>query len=306
MAANSIETGTTGQFTGGGAGRVLTDAQAKVVEQNANNAMMLERAREIAYAPGDATEADWKGIDPWARAQATQEDLQTSARRASDNFTGNMLPLMMLGGAFAAPMLGIGAGAGTAAAGAGGADVAGLAALDSAAAAGGASAGGASGLAGYLGLSPGAGATALNAGALNGGMTALRGGNLSDALKSGLMGAAFSPITGYVSNTVGGGALGSIAGNAASGGIRAGLTGSDILGGWEQGAVNGGVGYLGSQLGDAAKDAASDAGASDAVAKTAGAAASSATQSTLKGKKNGLTNAGVAALLGLANPFSRT
>lgn len=146
------------------------------------------------------------------------------------------------------------------------------------------------GLAGMVGMNAGMGATALNAGALNAGMTALRGGNLEDSLRSGLVGAALSPVgtmagkaaTSALGSTVTNPnllkAVGTVAGNTAVGGAGAALTGRDIGKGLTSGALNGLVSAAGSYVGGQAAQAAGGN-------KLVGGAAAIGTQAALTGRK---------------------
>jgi hypothetical protein len=152
------------------------------------------------------------------------------------------------------------------------------------AAAGGAAAGGAaSGLAGSLGMSAGLGATALNAGALNTGMSLLRGQNIGDSLKAGATGALLSPVGSFVGGAVGGGVLGNIAGQAAQGGAGAALRGGDVWSGVRDGAVNGAVSSAGQFVGRNVGGMASDLGKTGS--QFVGQFANTATQQALRGRR---------------------
>jgi hypothetical protein len=117
----------------------------------------------------------------------------------------------------------------------------------------------AKGVAGILGMSPGYGATALNAGALNTGMSLAQGNNIGDALKSGVTAAALSPISGFVGDATTS-ALGdtfnpnitkgiaTFAGNAAQGGAQGAIDGTGILSGIRKGALNGIVSASGNYM----------------------------------------------------------
>lgn len=107
----------------------------------------------------------------------------------------------------------------------------------------------ATGLAGYMGMNAGYGATALNTGALNTGMSLARGNNIGDSLKSGATAALLSPVSGYVSGAVGGGTMGALAGSTASGAVQGGISGRGIINGARDGFVNGVVGIAGNKLG---------------------------------------------------------
>jgi hypothetical protein len=139
----------------------------------------------------------------------------------------------------------------------------------------GAAAAPASGLAGTLGMNAGLGATALNTGALNTGMGLLRGQNIGDALKSGATGALLSPVSGYVGDLVGGGTVGTLAGNTALGGVQGLISGKGLADGARDGFVNGLVSEAGSYMGGKAS------GLTDS--KFAGTAANTLTQTALKG-----------------------
>jgi hypothetical protein len=274
----------------------------------------LRRAEDIAYAPGDPTEADWAGIPQWARDKATAEDLQTSRDRASFNFTSNMLPLLFIGGAYGGSLLGaadtagatgagtLGAAGAPATSGALGDITAGFVAPEMPSLApvefsmGTSAAVPASGLAGTLGMNPGYGANALNAGALNTGVNLARGQSLGQALKGGVTSAFLSPVSNFVGGSVGGGLLGNIAGGAVSGGIGASMRGGDFLSGMEGGALNGGTGYLGNLAGNAAGGATSFLG--ELPSNAIGSAAGQLVQAGLKGYGVNPRNMGLAALMG--------
>jgi hypothetical protein len=134
----------------------------------------------------------------------------------------------------------------------------------------------ATGLAGSLGMQAGLGATALNTGALNTGMSLVRGKNIGDSLKSGATAAFLSPISSYVGDAVGGGYTGQILGNTALGGAQGVLNGQGFGKGLQDGFVNGLASSAGSYMGGLAKGATGS--------NFAGTAANSLTQSTLKGK----------------------
>jgi hypothetical protein len=134
----------------------------------------------------------------------------------------------------------------------------------------------ASGLAGALGMNAGYGATALNTGALNAGMSLARGKNIGDSLKTGITSAALSPIAGYVGDAAGGGYAGALAGSTALGGVQGAINGQGVGRGLQTGLVNGLVSSAGRYAGGLAKDATDS--------NFAGTAANSLTQSTLRGK----------------------
>ena len=149
----------------------------------------------------------------------------------------------------------------------------------------------ASGLAGMVGMKSGMAATALNSGALNAGITALRGGSLEDSLKSGLTAAALSPVGGWAKGVVGeatsglgklaSNAIASTAAGAATGAAGAALTGQDIGKGATNGLISGGVSAFGNAVGGWAKQ---ETG-SDLV----GMAASAGTKAVLGKKQNNLS-----------------
>lgn len=124
---------------------------------------------------------------------------------------------------------------------------------------GGAASSSASGLAGILGMSPGYGATALNTGALNSGMSLAQGNNIGDALKSGATAALLSPVGGYVGDATTAGlgdtfnpaitkGISTLAGNTAAGGAQGIVDGTGILAGMRKGAVNGIVNASGNYM----------------------------------------------------------
>jgi hypothetical protein len=137
------------------------------------------------------------------------------------------------------------------------------------------------GLAGMIGMESGKAATAVNTGALNTGVGLARGQKPLDALKSGVVSAALSPVGSYVSDTVGGGVVGKLAGNTAVGGLQGVATGRGLVDGAQQGLVAGGIDIAGDYMGGLARNATGN--------KFAGTAANSLTQSTLKGLPPGAT-----------------
>lgn len=181
-------------------------------------------------------------------------------------------PLGMLAAAFTG---------GAALAGAGGAGTA---------AAGAAAATPATGLAGTLGMNAGLGATALNTGAFNTGMSLLRGQNLTDSLKNGLVGAALSPVGTMAGNAAGSAlsdygltptqlnAIKTIASNTAIGGAQGALTGRGVGQGLQTGLVNGLVNAAGNYVGSEAKQVTGS--------NAAGTAANTLTQASLRGGVN--------------------
>ena len=155
----------------------------------------------------------------------------------------------------------------------------------------GATAANASGLAGMVGMDAGIGATALNTGTLNAGITALRGGSLEDSLKSGLTAAALSPVGGWAKGVVGeataglgkgiSSAIASTAAGAATGAAGAALTGKDVGKGATTGLIAGGIQSFGNAVGGWAKEASG----SDVV----GTLASAGTKAVLGKKQNNLS-----------------
>lgn len=139
----------------------------------------------------------------------------------------------------------------------------------------------ASGLAGLVGMNAGYGASALNSGALNTAVGLARGQNIGEALRGGVTAAALSPIGGYVSNAVGGGALGTIAGNTATGGAQGLVSGRGLTDGLQQGLVSGLVSAAGDYAGGVARGATGS--------RFAGTAANALTRSTLRGQGPGST-----------------
>ena len=143
---------------------------------------------------------------------------------------------------------------------------------------------GATGLAGTLGMNAGMAATALNAGALNAGVTAVMGGDLKDVLRAGVTGAALSGVGGWAKEAATpfvGSAGASVASGAAMGATGAALTGGDVMQGLTRGAVAGGVSEVGKFAGDAAKSATADYGKT--FSSLAGNAANVATRTALTG-----------------------
>ena len=167
----------------------------------------------------------------------------------------------------------------------------GAAAGGGAAATGAAAATPATGLAGTLGMNAGVGATALNAGALNTGISLVQGKNIGDSLKSGVMAAALSPVGGWAKGVVGeataglgkgiSNAIASTAAGAATGAAGAALTGKDIGKGATTGLIAGGIQSFGNAVGGWAKQ---ETG-SDLV----GMAASAGTKAVLGKKQNNLS-----------------
>jgi hypothetical protein len=134
----------------------------------------------------------------------------------------------------------------------------------------------ATGLAGYMGMAPGYADTALNTGALNTGMSLVRGKNIGDSLKTGATSALLSPISSYVGDAVGGGYTGQVAGNTVLGGVQGAINGQGFGKGLQDGLVNGLVSSAGTYMGGLAKGATGN--------NFAGTAANSLTQSTLRGR----------------------
>ena len=139
----------------------------------------------------------------------------------------------------------------------------------------------ASGLAGLMGMESGKAATAVNTGALNTGVGLARGQKPLDALKGGVTAAALSPVGSFVSDSVGGGYMGKLAGSTAVGGLQGVATGRGLVDGAQQGLVAGGIDIAGDYVGGMARNATGN--------KFAGTAANSLTQSTLKGLPPGAT-----------------
>lgn len=143
----------------------------------------------------------------------------------------------------------------------GGWAMSGAGAIAGAAASGGSAA---TGLAGTLGMNAGIGATALNAGALNTGISLLQGNNIGDSLKSGATAAALSPVGGWAKGAIGSataglgsgisGALSSVGAGAATGAAGAALTGLDIGKGAITGALSGAASEAGKYVGGVVKE----------------------------------------------------
>ena len=159
-------------------------------------------------------------------------------------------------------LAGAGAGTGTAAT-VGGTEVGGSAGIGSGTVLGGGIAPTANGLAGTMGMSPGLAANAVNAGLANTGVSLIRGNNIGDSVKSGIIGAVLSPVgtmagnaaTSTLGNSVSplvSNIAGNVAGNAAQGGVRAVLTGQDvgkgIINGGGAGLINSAGQYMGSAV----------------------------------------------------------
>lgn len=140
---------------------------------------------------------------------------------------------------------------------------------------GGAATGTASGVAGMMGMAPGYGATALNTGALNTGVGLARGQNIGDAVRGGVTAAALSPVGTWVGDSVGGGAIGTIAGRTAVGGLQGLATGRGLSDGLQQGLTSGVLDVAGDYIGGQV--------AGSTGSKFAGTAANSLTKSTLRG-----------------------
>lgn len=159
-----------------------------------------------------------------------------------------------------------------------------------------ASTGAASGLAGTLGMSQGLAATALNAGALNAGVTLARGGNIGDALKSGVTAAAFSGVGGWakdLAKPVLGNIGASVASGAATGALGAGLSGGDWKQGAITGAVSGGINEVSKAAGGLAKEGATELGKT--ASNIIGGATQAVTNTALRGGNVGNTLQSVAA-----------
>ena len=249
-----------GQFNAPTAG-VNYKLEGKTVDQAYNDAVAQWQKNQEANA-GAPT------------AYQNKQDLATElnpAWRQGAVSTGDMwtVPLAMLAAPFAAAAVGAGAAAGTTAATP------------------------ATGLAGQLGMNAGMGATALNTGAFNTGMSLLRGQNIGDSLKSGLTSAALSPVGTMAGNAVGSAlsdygltptqlnAVKTIANNTAIGGVQGGLTGKGVGAGLQTGLVNGLVNAAGNYVGSEAKLATGS--------NAAGTAANTLTQAYLRGGVNDKT-----------------
>ena len=163
------------------------------------------------------------------------------------------------------------------------------AAATGAAAAGTAATTAASGLAGTMGMSAGWGATAVNAGALNAGITLARGGNIGDALKSGVTAAAFSGVGGWAKDLATpfvGSTLASVGSGAVTGALGSAVRGGDWKDGAINGAISGGISEASKAVGSFAKDNTIELGkgASDFAANAASAVTSTALRGGNLGK----------------------
>ena len=166
----------------------------------------------------------------------------------------------------------------------------------------------ATGLAGTLGMNAGVGATALNAGALNTGISLVQGKNIGDSLKSGVMAAALSPVGGWAKSAIGGaasgvlgktagGIVGNIGAGAATGAAGAALTGQDIGKGFTNGIISGAINSVGGAAGKLAKEATGS--------NLVGGVTSAAVSNTLSPKKKNITTAAInGALDDLSNPMA--
>ena len=224
-----------------------------------------------------AAVSEWaKTIDPdklkqAASASYAQHQKDWDDSKGNDDFFG--IPINVASALMLAPAL-IATGGAVAGWSTGGAAAAGTAGATT----------GATGLAGTLGMNAGMGATALNAGALNAGVTAVMGGDLKDVLKAGVTGAALSGVGGWAKEAATpflGNAGASVASGAAMGATGAALTGGDVMQGLTRGAVAGGVSEVGKFAGDAAKSATADYGKT--FSSLAGNAANVATRTALTG-----------------------
>lgn len=158
---------------------------------------------------------------------------------------------------------------------------AGAAAAGTAAAAGSTAA---TGLAGTLGMNAGFAATALNAGALNAGITLARGGNIGDALKSGATAAVFSGVGGWakdLATPIVGSTAASVASGAATGALGSALRGGDWKDGALTGAISGGINEASKFAGGLAKESTAELGKN--VSDLAGNAAAAVTNTALRG-----------------------
>lgn len=171
-----------------------------------------------------------------------------------------------------------------------------LSGAGAAGAAGAAAATPATGLAGTLGMNAGIGATALNAGALNTGISLVQGKNIGDSLKSGVMAAALSPVGGWAKSAIGGaasgvlgktagGIVGNIGAGAATGAAGAALTGQDIGKGFTNGIISGAINSVGGAAGKLAKEATGS--------NLVGGVTSAAVSNTLSPKKKNITTAAI-------------
>ena len=130
-------------------------------------------------------------------------------------------------------------------------------------------------------MESGKAATAVNTGALNTGVGLARGQKPIDALKSGIVSAALSPVGSYVSDTVGGGYVGKLAGSTAIGGIQGAASGRGVIDGMQQGLTAGGLDIAGDYVGGKVTG--------ETGSKFAGTAANALTKSTLRGLPPGAT-----------------
>lgn len=165
----------------------------------------------------------------------------------------------------------------------------------------------ATGLAGTLGMNAGVGATALNAGALNTGISLVQGKNIGDSLKSGVMAAALSPVGGWAKSAIGEATAGlgsgisktlaTVGAGAATGAAGAALTGQDIGKGVTNGIISGAIGAVSGEAGKLAKDATG----SDLV----GSVTKAGVSGVISGKKKNLTTAAInGALDDFTNPMA--
>ena len=165
----------------------------------------------------------------------------------------------------------------------------------------------ATGLAGTLGMNAGVGATALNAGALNTGISLGQGKNIGDSLKSGAMAAALSPVGGWAKGAIGEATAGlgsgisktlaTVGAGAATGAAGAALTGQDVGKGFTNGIISGAIGAVSGAAGKLAKDATG----SDLV----GSVTKAGVSGVISGKKKNLATAAInGALDDLSNPMA--
>ena len=165
----------------------------------------------------------------------------------------------------------------------------------------------ATGLAGTLGMNAGVGATALNAGALNTGISLVQGKNIGDSLKSGAMAAALSPVGGWAKGAIGEATAGlgsgisktlaTVGAGAATGAAGAALTGQDIGKGVTIGIMSGAIGAVSGEAGKLAKDATG----SDLV----GSVTKAGVSGIISGKKKNLATAAInGAIDDLSNPMA--
>ncbi len=103
-------------------GGLNTQAELDAYEKRVKGLDDLNRARWLAFADGEATpdQIAALGVDPAIWEQAKREDLEASARKASGNFTSNMLPLAIIAAAYGVDAMGLGGGSAAGTSGASG------------------------------------------------------------------------------------------------------------------------------------------------------------------------------------------